>query len=461
MENMQFNQEEFEIANSIIKSIQNGNISSKGLASIDRILYIYFQRKNRNTNEEKQVINFMFSCLDCYGTDASLLFKNAEKSKEINKIITRLHSNYKGKFDWNMVNYTLFEQSNYIISINTYLKLLSFFLSLLIIFLSILSYFYIKNLQITIFKKEKNIQIINKSNDKLQKYSFNINSSLNKQININKKLEKKIQKLSGKLKQNENEINESNFQISILEKIVTDQNITIIKHANQLSTIQNTLTNKNDEIINLKKLLTNEITRNEQMKSDNDIIQMLYNDGNQKIAELQNKIATQANQLEIFQKKSYNDEEKLKLQNKIAFQANQLEKMQMDYNNIQKFYINYIRDIENQRKNISTFSWKKVIMLFLISFFQFVSLDRDLPPNYDSPLLGLFMIEIFFYILFRSKNFFANIINKFPCIMIMIYILGVIFDDSIPKNDKNKLNNICIDLLMEIFKFHYFFLFNS
>lgn len=463
MKNMQFSQEEFEIANSIIKNIQNGNISSRGLASIDRILNIYFQRRNRNANEEKQVINFMFSCLDFYGIDASLLFKNAEKSKEINKIITRLHSNYKGKFDWNMVNYTIFEQSNYLISINIYLKLIIFFLSLLIIFLSILSYYFIKNLQITVFENEINIKLINENNDKLQKYSFNISNSLNKQININKNLEKQNQKLSGKLKQNEIDMNISNFQIQALEKNITDQNITIINLANQLSTIRNTLIKKNDEIINLKKLLKIQIKKNEQLKSDNEKIQMLNNDNNIIIEELQDKIATQANQIEIVQKKSYVDEEKAKLQNKIAIQTSQLETMQMDYNNLQKIYINYIRNIENQGKYKSTFTWKKVILLFLLSFFQFESVYtcRDSSSNYNQTLIGFLLIENLFYILFRSKKIFVHIINKLPCIMIMLYILGFISDYLIPKKDKKKFTNICINLLIEVFKFHYFFLFNS
>ena len=110
MTNKQNDPEEIKIALNLVKNIKENNVLFRGFSSIQRILNIYFSQPNRNKNEEKQIINFIFQCIDTFGLNAVSLFKHLKKSEEKNNIIKRLHDEYDEKYSFNMINSFIFER---------------------------------------------------------------------------------------------------------------------------------------------------------------------------------------------------------------------------------------------------------------------------------------------------------------------------------------------------------------
>lgn len=110
MINGQNDLEELKIALNLVKNIDENNLLFRSFSSIDRIFVLYFQQKNRKETEEKQIINFMFQCINTYGVDALTLFRHLKYSNEKNNIIQRFHDEYEEKYSFNIINSFLFER---------------------------------------------------------------------------------------------------------------------------------------------------------------------------------------------------------------------------------------------------------------------------------------------------------------------------------------------------------------
>ena len=151
----------------------------RNISSIDRIINIYFMNKNRDLSEEKEVINFLFRYLEKEGRKGSILFRYLHNSLERYNIILRLYSQFRYKFEFDIVNSSLFITAFDLIKINQKLKRILFFLFLLIL----LSFYFQTNqnkneLQVLKNNHEKNLKhskIIMKTNYKHSKTILKMN----------------------------------------------------------------------------------------------------------------------------------------------------------------------------------------------------------------------------------------------------------------------------------------------
>ena len=109
--NVEHNPEELKIALNLISNIKDRSLFSRKLNSIDRIIEIYFSFQTHNAEEEKQVIDFLFECLDSFGKEASILFSHIKSTQYRSYIFNRLHQNYSDKFDFNAIKNLLFEEN--------------------------------------------------------------------------------------------------------------------------------------------------------------------------------------------------------------------------------------------------------------------------------------------------------------------------------------------------------------
>lgn len=145
--------DENQITQNLIQYIKNGNLINRDIASLNRIIEVYFSKKNHIKSEEKQVINFLFRCLDAHGRAASILFTHLSDSCEFENVIKRLHKSYKGIFDFNLINYNVIDFSYKLINLFEIMKifLLIFFLMLPVSFV-----FYHKNRSLVDFQFVRN-----------------------------------------------------------------------------------------------------------------------------------------------------------------------------------------------------------------------------------------------------------------------------------------------------------------
>lgn len=138
------NKKEVDIALKLPESIKENDLISRDLPSLDRIIEIYFEQKNLKKEDEKEVVDFLFYYLDKHGPDGSVLFRHLKRSSLQEKVLQRLHDNYQGKFNFDLVNSTFFESSYQSIQTMSKLKIITFILTL-ILFTYIFKYEYTKN----------------------------------------------------------------------------------------------------------------------------------------------------------------------------------------------------------------------------------------------------------------------------------------------------------------------------
>ncbi|KAK8886327.1 hypothetical protein M9Y10_041789 [Tritrichomonas musculus] len=229
MENIHFDPNELDIANNIVDNIRNGSLMNRNMASIDRITQIYFSKNHNNSHQEEQVIDFLFECLDRYGSDASILFRHVVNSKKVNDIIKRLHDDYEGVFEWNMVNHCLFENTNSLVSANKHMKIIIFIISTLLICFSIYMYLHVNKLNALIKDDENRMKKLNKSMTKLQEKNALLTKEYNEQIDSNKKHKEEKKALVQKLNDRCKTSNEMQIQLSLNKEIINQKDMLLQK----------------------------------------------------------------------------------------------------------------------------------------------------------------------------------------------------------------------------------------
>lgn len=112
----------------------------RNIESLDRIINKYFMNKNRDPIEEKEVIEFLFRYLKKEGRNGSILFRHIKNSPERYNIIIRLYNKYRYKFDFDIVNSSLFLTAFDLIKINQKMKQILYFFACIIPLLIIISF---------------------------------------------------------------------------------------------------------------------------------------------------------------------------------------------------------------------------------------------------------------------------------------------------------------------------------
>lgn len=189
--------EEINIALNLPNSIKDNNLIERDISSLDRIIEKYFLQKTRNISDEKEVINFLFEYINLNGMDSSVLFRHLSKSSERDKVIERLYENYKNKFDFNLVNSSLFESAYE----NIHLKKTIRFLKIFCILLLMTTIFVI----FKIIKQKSIIVEYEKINMKLNEFQQSNNIKIMEDAKIKLKLEEEIKnknKSAEELKEN-------------------------------------------------------------------------------------------------------------------------------------------------------------------------------------------------------------------------------------------------------------------
>lgn len=153
-----YSQEEVQIALNLVQHIHNKDLNQCSISSLDRIIHIYYLQNNHNKTEEKQVIEFLFQCLDDYGPDASILFSYLSKSSERENVIKKLYEDYKEKFDFNFINSSLFESSYKMLKDRQKNKIINFFFLLVFLIIIPLSIsFYLRYRELELMKNKEEI----------------------------------------------------------------------------------------------------------------------------------------------------------------------------------------------------------------------------------------------------------------------------------------------------------------
>lgn len=104
--------EEAIISKNIKRYINDEEMLELPIATLERIIKKYYeikQPKNEENQEEEELIEFMFKALDRYGKDASILFNNIDFKRTRQEVVQRLLTKYSDRFDFNMINSTLFK----------------------------------------------------------------------------------------------------------------------------------------------------------------------------------------------------------------------------------------------------------------------------------------------------------------------------------------------------------------
>lgn len=70
-----------------------------------------------------EFIDFLFTCLDKHGKDASILFSFVDFENQSIDVVNRLISNYSNVFDFNMINSTLLKTTSQLTNELTKLKI--------------------------------------------------------------------------------------------------------------------------------------------------------------------------------------------------------------------------------------------------------------------------------------------------------------------------------------------------
>ena len=206
MENY-YNIEEDNMAKKLAKNLQREEFKNRDLASIDRIIGIYYAKYNTNAAEEKEVISFLFSYLDEKKEPASILFRHIKNSSERYNIVKRLYNEHRWDFNFDVISGDVFLFAFDFININEKLKKILYFSSIFIIllaFLSITLYFRSNSLKLEFEKQlnEKNILLKNEiaSKEKLESDFKIMKQNYDRDIKVKEELGTEIKSLKQNLK---------------------------------------------------------------------------------------------------------------------------------------------------------------------------------------------------------------------------------------------------------------------
>ena len=168
MEHNQNIDKENDIALNLIKHVHEKEFLNKDLPSLDRIIQTYFNLKNRDAKEEKEVIDFLFSYLDKNGENASILFTHTQHTQERYNIIKKIYTDYRNKFEFGLVNPALFLTSFELIKINEKLKRFLYFFAFFLQLFVIVSIFSCYQANQQLIEKKIELDNLNLKNEKLK-----------------------------------------------------------------------------------------------------------------------------------------------------------------------------------------------------------------------------------------------------------------------------------------------------
>lgn len=277
MENY-YNIEEDNMAKKLAKNLQREEFKNRDLASIDRIIGIYYAKYNTNAAEEKEVISFLFSYLDEKKEPASILFRHIKNSSERYNIVKRLYNEHRWDFNFDVISGDVFLFAFDFININEKLKKILYFSSIFIILLSILSitlYFRSNSLKLEFEKQlnEKNILLKNEiaSKEKLESDFKIMKQNYDRDIKVKEELGTEIKSLKQNLKDEILTIKE-HFESEITN--VKEKQ----KEVNELSTCKENL--QQEQLNNTK--IESELIACKQINDELLIFKEKYNAINQK-----------------------------------------------------------------------------------------------------------------------------------------------------------------------------------
>lgn len=299
-------EEECKIALNLHSYINKREFFNQDLSSLNRIMEKYFNIIDRDPKEEKQIINFLFKLLDIIGKDASILFSHIDKSSEYFNIIKRLHNDYQDKFDFSVVNPSLFQSSFYLIKINEKMKRFLIIFSIIFPFLFISSFFYYSQRK----KLSNELVIYQKSYNELNSIKLQLNDYII-QLKNEKKQKKQIQK-----------------NLSLL-KIQYDANIHSIQLCEQMISVKENMEN---EMSIFKKQVQTEVLsiKEKQLENELNIIKQNLEIEIQKNKKLQDELSTKNKELEIEIQKNKQLEDQLSAINQNLGEKKQKNKLQKD-----------------------------------------------------------------------------------------------------------------------------------
>ena len=102
-----FNMEEFEeiISNDLIEYVNDDRLLNLPIQTLYRVVSKYLLKNNSNNSEQpSEFIEFLFKCLDHFGSGASVLFDKIDTFGASGELINRLLNDYSEKFDFGYVN---------------------------------------------------------------------------------------------------------------------------------------------------------------------------------------------------------------------------------------------------------------------------------------------------------------------------------------------------------------------
>ena len=242
--------EEDNIAKHLANNLQREEFKNRDLASIDRIIELYYTKYNNNASEEKKVISFLFSYLKEKKEPASILFRHIKNSPERYNIVTRLYHEHRYDFNFDVISSSVFLSAFDLIKINEKLKKILYFFSIfipLLLIISITSYFRANSLKIEFEKqlKEKDIE-------------------MQKEITSKEKLENEIKIIQEKYEKDKKTKDQLGIEISTLKQNLKKEIITIKeKLENEIKTVKETT-----ELSKCKELLQLELMNNTQIQSE-------------------------------------------------------------------------------------------------------------------------------------------------------------------------------------------------
>lgn len=227
MENVKCTEDEDKIGLNLVKYLHEKEFLNRDLLSIDRIINKYFNLNNRDPKEEKEVINFLFDYLEMKGKEASILFRHTQHNRERYNIIKRLYIEYRHKFEFNVINSSLFLASFDIIKINEKLKQFLYFSSIISLFFAITSIsFYNQICQLkSDFHKQFNEKIDELkdsllSNEKLVIELKSANEMHKNDMKINDQLGLEIKSLKNNLKEGMSKITKNYEKEKVCKKLL-------------------------------------------------------------------------------------------------------------------------------------------------------------------------------------------------------------------------------------------------
>ena len=110
------NEEEI-ISKHLYEYINDKEITLLPIETFDRILKKHFKNNNIEEKEQEEIIiKILFSYLDKYGREASVLFSNVDFSQQRVEVMNCLLHKYSNIFDFSMINSTLLKTTSEMIS---------------------------------------------------------------------------------------------------------------------------------------------------------------------------------------------------------------------------------------------------------------------------------------------------------------------------------------------------------